>query len=300
MTAVEFLEGENVIGTATEAPYSLTLSGLSPGKRDFRARALASGGRSSFSPPVKCQVVGAFRSGVNLNGGEVNLDGQTLQSTADAQAAGMVLTNFNNFQTDPDLPLYPLADAATKALVTGQIRRTTTSDLGIAYPLANGTYDVFLSVIEGEQDYARDMRVRIEGATVAKGIGYLALGEWVNYGPYRTQVADGILNISIGRETLISQNPASPEPPKIAGFSIYETTPDPDLESAVLEIGQAPGLALLSWPRGVSKDRVEASFALGEDQDWQPLQLPAQDFNENQQIAVPTSHPRRFFRLRKD
>jgi hypothetical protein len=56
----------------------------------------------------------------------------------------------------------------------------------------------------------------------------------------------------------------------------------------------------LSWPAGVSADRIESSTSLGENADWQPTNWPVMDFTDHQELLVPTSEPRRFFRLRKE
>jgi hypothetical protein len=78
---------------------------------------------------------------------------------------------------------------------------TTSAALAVAYPIPNGTYDVFFSLVEGEAGFARDVTVMIEGNLAARGIGDIALGEWVNYGPYRTTVTDGMLDLALQRET---------------------------------------------------------------------------------------------------
>ena len=89
----------------------------------------------------------------------------------------------------------------------------------------------------------RDMRVLIEGQVAAIGIGSLALGEWVNYGPYRTTVTDGVLNLGLLRETKGS--------PKIASFSVYQAQPAVAAADASLAVANGNGIIRLSWPAGV-------------------------------------------------
>jgi hypothetical protein len=72
------------------------------------------------------------------------------------------------------------------------------------------------------------------------------------------------------------------------------------LENAGLDIQSASGAVLVSWPANVPANRVETSTSLGADAVWQPANMPAADFTDYYEIVVPTTEPRRFFRLRKD
>jgi hypothetical protein len=163
--------------------------------------------------------------------------------------------------------------------------------LAIRYPVPDGDYDVFFSLVEGEVAYSRDVNVSIEGVPVAQGIGDLALGEWVNYGPYRTTVADGTLNLAFIRESKGS--------PKISNFSIYQAELFSPVDEAFLSIGTSPGLAVLSWPKRFGLI-VETSVALGESADWQDCAFPNEDFGLFHQMVVPTAEPQRFYRMLKD
>lgn len=291
---VEFLDGEQVIGMASAPPYNLTVDGMTKGMHVFRARAIASDGRQALSPPVKCAVMGAFRGGVNLNGPAVVLNGQTWISSADAVTSGMVLSNSIGTITSASLPLYPVPDPATRALVSSQILLDTAAgnELAIAYPLAAGTYDLFFTLIEGETAYVRNVNVSIEGNILTTGIGGMDLGECVNFGPYRITVSDGMLNLGFVRSTKGI--------PKVANFSLYEAQAPVALADAWLNIHSASGVALLSWPAGVPAGRVETSTTLNAPASWLPLNLPPADFTDFQEIVVPLADPRRFFRLKKD
>ncbi len=295
LSAVEFLDGDRVIGVDTVAPYSVTFSDLLPGPHVFRARALAHDGRSALSPPVKCMLAGSYQAAVNLNGQAVILSGQEWASQADALQAGMELVNASASTTSAALPLYPALDPLTRSLMGSQLVRpatTTNPALAVIYPISNGTYDVFFSLVEGESGFARDVTVMIEGNLAARGIGDIALGEWVNYGPYRTTVTDGILDLALQRETKGN--------PKIANFSVYQAAGPVPLENAALDIQSASGAVLVSWPANVPANRVETSTSLGADAVWQPANMAAADFTDYYEIVVPATEPRRFFRLRKD
>lgn len=295
LSAVEFLDGERLLGVDTAAPYSVAFSDLPPGMHVFRARALAHDGRSALSPPVKCTLAGSYQTAVNLNGDTVNLNGQEWTSQTDALENGMELENAQPTTTSAALPLYPAPDPLTRSLMESQLVRQATTPapaLAVTYPITNGTYDVFFSLVEGETGFARDVTVMIEGALAARGIGDIALGEWVNYGPYRTTVTDGVLNLALQRETKGN--------PKIANFSVYQAAGPVPLGNAALGIRSAAGAVLVSWPANVSADRVETSTSLDANAVWQPVSLPYADFTRYHEIVVPAAETRRFFRLRKD
>lgn len=301
LAAVEFLEGETVLGSDDSAPYSLTLGNLSKGSKVFRARAIATDGRKALSPPVKCTLVGDFQVGVNLNGGEVVSNNQTWMAEQDALAIAptpMQVVNAAATSTSPTLKVYPTPDVATQTLVGSQLLRanqTNNSALSISYPLANGTYDVFFTLIEGQTGFSRDVRATIEGNVVARAIGNLALGEWVNYGPYRTTVSDGVLNMDFTRETATKTGA-----PKVAKFAVYQAESAVLPENSQLNTRQAPGVMILSWSSHIPPGNLETSTDLGETIAWEPTVLPVVDFSDTYEVHAPTLEPRRFFRLRVD
>jgi hypothetical protein len=288
---VEFLGNDQILGTDTTSPYTLALGVMPEGKWNIRARAVTTDGRTSVSRPVKCELMGAYQSGVNLNGAGVTLNGDAWTSAANATATGTVLTNFQNSTANPGLSLYPEPDPLTLELLSNRIVRVSTSQqMTVAYPLPNGTYDVFICLTEEAVGFSRDVNVLLEGTVVAQGIGDLAAREWVNYGPYRTVIADGVLNIALQHDTKGN--------PMIAHFSAYHAEPQPPLAEAQLTLETASGLALLSWPSNVPAANVQTTTDLGNPASWLPLSQPAADFGALMECAVPMTGPRRFFRIR--
>lgn len=295
ITGVEFLEGETSLGVDNSAPYSLELANPGKGQHVFRARAVLADGNKALSPPVKVTVAGRFQSGVNLNGGQLVMNGQLLQSESQAAAAGLVTTNARPSSASSSLLLYPAPDAATEDMLLDQVTRNSSQSnqaLGINHPVPNDTYDVYLFVVEGEQDYSRDMSVSLEGQIVASGIGDMAKGEWNKYGPYRVQVTDGVLNVDLRQ--------LSKGNPKIAGFSVYQAEPSPVLAGVQLLIEHSGDAIVLSYPSGLSSATVEYTDNLADAQSWQDL--PEQGFTLDawNLITLPADPPSRFFRLRMD
>lgn len=294
LQGVEFLDGEIPLGTVTTPPYDLVVPTVSKGKHVYRARAIATDGRTAISQAVKANAVGPFVWGVNLNGADsLLIDGHLLLSEPNAITAGLAITNTQPISTVGPLTRYPSPDTATTSLLANQLLRangTGNAEIGLQHPLANGFYDVFLFVAEDQQGYSRDMRLILEGEIAAEGIGFLARGDWRKYGPYRTQVTDGTLNVGVQQETL--------GVPKIAALSVYQADSPPVFSSGSLTIDRSEGLLHLSYPSGLSEAKVETSTDLGDVDSWSELTSPAAMFSDKNLIAVPEEDPARFYRLR--
>jgi regulation of enolase protein 1 (concanavalin A-like superfamily) len=195
---VEFYSGSTKIGEDTSAPYAFTWSNVAAGSYALSARAVDNQGAVGGSTSVTVTVAGApapgFVLGVNLNGGAVTIEGNAWRSDASARANGLT-TNAPNLATTAITPS-PGADADTRAMLNSAIWANN-QGFTVGQALGNGTYDVYLWVIENYQSNVRRFDVRVEGVTAASGIGNLALGAWVKYGPYRTSVNDGRLDLDL-------------------------------------------------------------------------------------------------------
>lgn len=293
LQGVEFFNGDKSLGTVNAPPYNLVLTTVPEGRHLFRARAVTTDGREGFSPPVKVLAVGPFQSGVNLNGGSVLVDGNLLQSEADAVEDGFVTSNARPVTTSGDPTLYPVPDAPTTILLGNQLLLSGSvpdAPLGLSHPVPGGYYDVFLFVVEGQTSHSRDMVVSLEGETVATGIGDLAKGEWLKYGPYRTHVVDGKLDMSLEKDTKGA--------PKIAGFTIYQADPPPS--EGWLSIERSGDVVVLTYPAGLSGEVVEVSDDLAETDEWKNLDEPAAAFSDRNVIPLAPDRVARFFRLRMD
>lgn len=290
--AVEYFRDGMSIGMAEEEPYELVVTPPVRGLHGYRAAVRLHDGRTAGTWVVKCQVTGAFRHGVNLNGPETVTPGQTWQADSSAAAAGMTLTQAVPHSAGASIPLYPKPDAPLQSLVTSQYLRAEAGgnpQLTVGYPVANGHYDVFVHIVEAVAEHSRDVTLFIEGTRAAVAIGDLALGEWVNYGPYRTEVKDGVLNLGFQRTTKGN--------PKVSSFSVYQADAPVDPAAAALELGTDGDTLVLDFPATVNPADVECSLTL--DGDWQPAPFPHADHGEIRRMIVPTNEPRRFFRIRK-
>jgi hypothetical protein len=291
---VEFFKNSKSLNIVTEPPFTYKLTTFEPGAHLLHATVTAMDGRVANSLPLKITVTGPFQSGVNLNGSRLLVDGETWHSEAEAIASGLTISNSTTTSSAPNITYYPSPDGPTQLVLASQLSLTATAangELRFGYPLSSGCYDVFLYVVEGQGSYSRDMRFEMEGQTVAIGLGNQALGEWHKYGPYRTTVEDGILDIGLKRETKGS--------PKIAGFALYQADPPVSASKANLQIVGHPELMVLSYPPSVPATIVEVSDSLEDEGSWVPLDLPAAESGAVMIVTVPIEgKSSRFFRLR--
>jgi hypothetical protein len=298
---IEFFNNGDSIGTDDSEPYSLALPPLEKGLHIIRAKATTADGRESWAPPVKVLVVGASETGINLNGLETELNGKTWQSNAQAVSTGMLLGTEAAALTSETLPLYPVLEGPIRNLMATQFRRnssTATAQLTVSYPLPTGEYDVFVKLVETEVANSRDVEVLIEGVSAARRVGDLALGEWVNYGPYRTSVTDGTLNI--GLRNTVGASSGKLGRPFIAGVSAYRVEAATPVSETTLDISSGSGVAVVSVPASVPLEQIEAATTLDETADWLPITLPFSDFGDRRDFVVPATRPSQFFRLRLD
>ncbi|MCB1132688.1 MAG: hypothetical protein KDN05_16305, partial [Verrucomicrobiae bacterium] len=289
---VEFFRNGELIGSTMSGPYELTIVPAERGPRMYEVRVESHEGAVAMSPPAKVFVAGPYEDGVNLNGPETLTPGQTWKADSDAVAAGMLVTQGTPLAEGEALALYPKPDVSMQSLITSQYLWTQSSSvpqLSVSYPLPDGHYEVFVHIVEAVASHSRDVTVYLEGENVAEGIGDLALGEWVNYGPYRTEVTDGVLDLAFER--------TSKGVPKVASFSVYQATEPVDPAEAELNVRADGNTAVLEFPKSVELPDIESSATL--DGGWEPVDLPHADHGETYQIVVPADEPRRFFRLRK-
>ena len=288
---IEFFDGETSLGVVTEPPYQVGPLNLSKGKYVFRARAVSTDGRRGNSPPVKAKVSGEFVFGVNLNGPAQVVDGELFEGQAEAATAGLVTSNAVPAAIQESLPLYPAPDPATASLLDGQLlRQNPNSGMLLRKPLENGFYDVFFFLVEGQADYSRDIWIQLEGRSAGTGIGDMALGEWHKYGPYRTEVTDGMLDVDLRN--------VSKGVPKIAALSVYQAPSPAGPADASLAIERSDGMGILVYPPGLTGSGIEVTEDLSQPESWRELTEPAATFSDRQVVPVPLDAPSRFFRLR--
>ena len=191
------------------------------------------------------QAAGSFVKGINLNGGAVTVEGNSWLSQSTAAGAGFSTTAAKTFTNS--ITWSPSADVGTSQMLNSVIYQSAAS-FSMSQTISNGQYDVYFWLTENYANNARSENIKLEGATVASGVGSMAKNTWVKSGPYTTTVNDGTLNIDFSRIT---------GDPQVAGLAIFTsgTTTSPTPTATTI-----PGL-------GGLKPRVINATDLGADPD---------------------------------
>ena len=215
---VEFYSGTNKIGEDTSAPYAFTWSNVPSGNYTLTARAVDNQGATGSSATASITVAstpsptGGFVLGVNLNGAAVTIDGNAWRSDATARANGMTTSAPHVASTN--VAPAPATDSATGSMLNSAIWG---GSFTVGQTIANGSYDVYVWVIENHQSNYRRFDVQVEGTTVATGVGNLMLGSWVKYGPFRANVGDGRLEVDLVKVV---------GDPHLMGFAVFNAGSD--------------------------------------------------------------------------
>ncbi|MFQ4138714.1 hypothetical protein PGN35_020610 [Nodosilinea sp. PGN35] len=150
--------------------------------RDWATRA------SDPAPPT-----GEFVAGINLGGEAVTVGGDRWQSYSEALAAGLATPGATTAATYYVPTPYP--SRGTRTMLNSVIFKTQT--LAIEQPLPNGSYDLYLWIMENYQTHWHTLELRVAEQPVAQGLGYLPFRGWARYGPYPIAVTDGVLHLSL-------------------------------------------------------------------------------------------------------
>jgi len=162
-----------------------------------------------------------FMAGVNLNGGEVAVDGGTWMSYAQAQSAGLKVEVAGKdvpaqAATSLQQPLGYIAGPGLRGMLMSKVS-VNNAKLSIRWPQEEGRYQVFVWMMEDEGNSVRSLRLNVMGKPVAKELGKeQTLGAWNRFGPYVADVKDGSLDLLLSPDSKF-QN----KEPHLSGFAIY-------------------------------------------------------------------------------
>ena len=150
---------------------------------------LSSTDATSMLPPPQ----GEFVKGINLGGDRVAIEGHIWESYQDALVGGLSIPGAESLTTNV-LP-QPYVKPGVRQMLNTVVYKPET--LEIIQPLPNGTYQIYLWMMENYASDWHSLEVRLGNEVVATGIGQLALGQWSRYGAYITTVTDGCLQVAI-------------------------------------------------------------------------------------------------------
>ena len=161
-----------------------------------------------------------FYRGINLGGAPQVIEGRPWLGDAQARAQGLSTPNAAPVN-DADDPLSPPTDPSTTRMLQSTVYVAGTGPLRITQTAPNGTYAVYVYLVENYQSSYRSLDVAVEGNVAHSGWS-APRGGWAKLGPYLGEVADGALDIDIA---------ATVGDPLVAGLAIFRdegaATPSP-------------------------------------------------------------------------
>lgn len=138
-----------------------------------------------------------FIKAVNINGNSVVVGGHFFKSYSTALSEGFQTLN----PTFTDASVWvPAVDSDTSAMLNSGIWGNNI-DTNFSYPLANGSYFVYLWTVENFQDNYKSFNVNIESVKVGSELGLLVKNGYARYGPFPVTMTDGTLNVNLQRIT---------------------------------------------------------------------------------------------------
>ena len=188
--------------------------------RDGVTLQVGAGEWTSVNEQALPQVWG-FLVGVNLNGGEVAVNGGTWLSYAKAQSEGFkvgIEGKEGAVQTmiSTQQPLGHAPGAGLQDMLRSKVS-VKNAAMSIRWPRENGLYQVFVWMMEDEGNSARSLRLNVENKKVAEELGRKqTLGTWNRFGPYSAEIKDGHLDLLLSADSKFQI-----KNPHLAGIAVY-------------------------------------------------------------------------------
>ena len=188
--------------------------------RDGVTLQVGAGEWTSVNEQALPQVWG-FLVGVNLNGGEVAVNGGTWLSYAKAQSEGFkvgIEGKEGAVQTmiSTQQPLGHAPGAGLQGMLRSKVS-VKNAAMSIRWPRENGLYQVFVWMMEDEGNSARSLRLNVENKKVAEELGRKqTLGTWNRFGPYSAEIKDGHLDLLLSADSKFQI-----KNPHLAGIAVY-------------------------------------------------------------------------------
>ena len=136
---------------------------------------------------------GEFVKGINFNGKAITVDGYPWTAYSDALTEGLSVPD--SIVTETGVKPQPSVNSGMKKMLNTVVCKR--HKLEISQNVPNGSYEVYLWIMENYASNHHEMDVILGGQTVDKGIAKLAVNQWVKYGSYPTTVTDGSLNLAL-------------------------------------------------------------------------------------------------------
>ncbi len=207
VAGVTFYLNDTALGAeVTVAPYQRSFDTTAFANAAYTLKAVArdSAGNTATSNLASVQISntavppgGSVVKAINFGGAAVTVDGIAMTGWPQALASG-VTTDGQSFSTRYGFILNPAADANTRTMLESLIWMPA-RDLNVNVPIANGSYQVYVWMMENNFTRYREVNLRLQNQTAATGLGRLPLGDWRKYGPYPVSVQNGVLQVQLQR-----------------------------------------------------------------------------------------------------
>ncbi len=138
-------------------------------------------------------VSGKFVKGINFGGEALTIQGNRWESEQSALQAGLMLPAAQQLQTN--LLPQPYASQPMRQMLNTLVYRP--QKLELTQILPNGSYQLYLWLIENYQSDWHALELRLNDSPVAQNLGKLPLGHWACYGGYAVTLSDGQLRLSL-------------------------------------------------------------------------------------------------------
>ncbi|QHT67168.1 T9SS type A sorting domain-containing protein [Rhodocytophaga rosea] len=252
VSKVEFYQGTTKIGEDLTSPYEFAWTNVAAGSYQLTAKAIDNVGDSSTSATTTLIVNAAptisFYRALNLNGGTLTIDTRTFEASATAPGftySGRVFANQN-------ITLSPATDAARASMIRSSIYSLASAPASLALSgVSNGEYDLYLYV--WEDSAPEPYSLTLEGQVILSNYSTGGKGSWAKLGPYRTTIADGILNIG-----------ASGGAANLSGLELWKVSSNSRVGDELEEV-QGTSTELLAYPVPASKE-ISFEFSFPEQQ----------------------------------
>ena len=186
---VEFYQGSHLLGADTAGPWVHAWKQVPSGMYTLTARAIEKSGAVYVSAPVTIRVGNAelYRA-INLGGGAVKIDGLPFEAK---NARNLAVKGDAVDKLDAEL--IPPADPSRSALLRAFVHSKEGTSVALN-PVPNGTYQVYLYVVEDGPSETFDLLIR--GKVVLAKYASGPAGRWERLGPWFVDVTDGVIDVS--------------------------------------------------------------------------------------------------------
>jgi hypothetical protein len=172
----------------------------------YEVTAINGSAEGAKSNEVSATPTAKFVLGINIDGPAETIGGNSWESYSTALSSGFSVSgNYGTWSGTYSFGLSPTTDTSTTTMLESMLYNTSSTNgqgFTMTQTIANGSYSVYVYMIENNQSNSRNANITVQGTQVATGVGSLPLGTWQAYGPYTATVSNGALSVAILADTM--------------------------------------------------------------------------------------------------